>query len=62
MRPRAVCSRRSLQSRSAMTETNNSDEAALWLDLARKELALENYDRAARLADKALRLHPSDQA
>jgi len=40
----------------------NSGEAARCLDIARRALASEDYDRAARFAEKALRLYPSDQA
>ena len=40
----------------------NSGEAVRCLDIARRALASEDYDRAARFAEKALRLYPSDQA
>ena len=40
----------------------NSGEAGRCLDIARRALASEDYDRATRFAEKALRLYPSDQA
>ena len=44
-----------------MGDVANKDESDKCLDIAKAALQAGNLDKAARFADKALKLYPSDQ-